>query len=95
MSHKATVLCFAGATFLFAAPAFAAEGATPMGQPMPAETPAAASAAAPAAAPAGAATAAKKRYCVETTLTGTRMAKKICRTRDEWIRTEGFDPVAR
>lgn len=48
-----------------------------------------------AAKPATAAKAEKaKRYCVADTLTGSRMAKKVCRTRAEWIAHNGFDPVA-
>jgi hypothetical protein len=35
-----------------------------------------------------------KRYCVADTLTGSRVQKKICRTREEWIARGGFDPSA-
>ena len=33
-----------------------------------------------------------KRYCVESTITGSRVARKVCRTRAEWLE-EGFDPL--
>lgn len=33
-----------------------------------------------------------KRYCVEGTVTGSRLARKDCRTRAEWLK-EGFDPL--
>ncbi len=35
-----------------------------------------------------------KRYCVVTTTTGSRLAKKTCKTRAEWIADEDFDPLA-
>jgi hypothetical protein len=35
-----------------------------------------------------------KLYCVSDALTGTRMAKKVCRTRAEWIARDGYDPTA-
>jgi hypothetical protein len=35
-----------------------------------------------------------KRYCVVDTLTGSRVQRKICRTRAEWIAHTGSDPTA-
>lgn len=34
----------------------------------------------------------QKKYCVVDTLTGSRIAQKICKTREAWMR-EGFDPL--
>jgi hypothetical protein len=34
-----------------------------------------------------------RQYCVETELTGTRMPRKTCKTREQWIKEDGFDPV--
>ncbi|HEX8383171.1 MAG TPA: hypothetical protein VF592_07335 [Sphingomonas sp.] len=33
------------------------------------------------------------RYCVMGTMTSSRIARKTCRTRDEWL-ANGFDPLA-
>ena len=33
------------------------------------------------------------RYCVKEATTGTRMSRKVCRTRDAWL-ADGFDPLA-
>jgi hypothetical protein len=33
-----------------------------------------------------------KRYCVQSSATGSRIARKVCRTRAEWL-TDGFDPL--
>lgn len=33
-----------------------------------------------------------KRYCVEGAITGSRIGRKECRTRAEWLK-EGFDPL--
>jgi len=33
-----------------------------------------------------------KRYCVQGTITGTRLAQKECRTRADWLK-QGFDPL--
>jgi hypothetical protein len=33
-----------------------------------------------------------KRYCVAGQVTGTRIERKDCRTRSEWLK-EGFDPL--
>jgi hypothetical protein len=35
----------------------------------------------------------EKRYCVVDTLTGSRVPKKVCRTRAEWIAHSGSDPL--
>ena len=35
-----------------------------------------------------------QRYCVVTTTVGSRLPKRICMTREEWLR-EGFDPLAK
>ncbi len=44
-------------------------------------------------APAGKPTSTKTKYCVMTAVTGSRMDRKVCRTRAEWL-AEGFDPHA-
>lgn len=35
------------------------------------------------------------KYCVVDSFTGSRVPRKVCRTRDEWIAREGFDPAAK
>lgn len=35
----------------------------------------------------------EKRYCVKSRVTGARLPRVICKTRDEWIKSEGFDPA--
>jgi hypothetical protein len=35
----------------------------------------------------------QKTYCIVDTLTGSRISRKICKTREAWIRDEGFDPL--
>jgi hypothetical protein len=40
----------------------------------------------------GAQAATPKRYCIKDTPTGTRIEKKTCKTREEWLDT-GFDPL--
>jgi hypothetical protein len=35
----------------------------------------------------------KTKYCVVSELTGTRLPKKTCRTRAQWL-NQGFDPLA-
>lgn len=59
----------------------AAQAETKPGAPAPAPT-----------APAGAKQVKDKLYCVESTHTGTRIRRKNCQTRAEWLR-EGFDPL--
>ena len=50
----------------------------------------------PARSSAKAAPAAKsQRYCVETQVTGSRLARRTCKTRDAWIKSDGFDPAAK
>lgn len=34
------------------------------------------------------------RYCVDETVTGSRIPYRTCQTRDEWLR-DGFDPIAK
>ncbi|NML05516.1 hypothetical protein [Sphingomonas sp. G-3-2-10] len=34
-----------------------------------------------------------KRYCVESDVTGSRMARRTCKTRDQWLKEDGFDPI--
>jgi hypothetical protein len=34
-----------------------------------------------------------RQICVETELTGTRMPRKTCKTREQWIKQDGFDPL--
>jgi len=33
------------------------------------------------------------KYCILDTVTGSRIAKKVCKTRDAWMREDGFDPL--
>jgi len=33
------------------------------------------------------------KYCIVDTVTGSRIAKKVCKTRDDWMREDGFDPL--
>jgi hypothetical protein len=35
-----------------------------------------------------------KKYCVVDSITGSRIARKICKTRDAWL-DQGFDPLAK
>jgi hypothetical protein len=37
----------------------------------------------------------QKKYCIVDTVTGSRITQKICKTREAWIRDEGFDPLDR
>ncbi len=34
------------------------------------------------------------RYCVKDTTTGSRLPKKTCKTRADWIADDNFDPLA-
>ena len=34
------------------------------------------------------------KYCVVDTLTGSRVPRKQCRTRADWMASNGFDPLA-
>jgi hypothetical protein len=33
------------------------------------------------------------KYCVVDTVTGSRIPQKICKTREAWMREDGFDPL--
>lgn len=35
------------------------------------------------------------RYCIVDTITGSRIAKRECKTREAWMRENGFDPLDR
>ena len=59
-----------------------------------AATPSAPASGASQAAPAPTPATAERRYCVVTVPTGSRLERRDCRTRAEWLR-EGFDPLAR
>lgn len=37
---------------------------------------------------------AEKRYCVATKFTGSRVPRKECKTRAQWIADDNFDPLA-
>lgn len=34
-----------------------------------------------------------RQYCVESEITGSRIRHMVCKTRDQWIKEEGVDPV--
>jgi hypothetical protein len=34
-----------------------------------------------------------KRYCVVYSVTESRIERKVCKTRDEWMRDDNFDPL--
>lgn len=34
-----------------------------------------------------------KRYCVESEVTGSRVPMRVCKTRDQWLKEDGFDPI--
>lgn len=53
----------------------------------------AADAAPPANATPTAAPSPQAKYCIVDTVTGSRIAKKVCKTRDAWMRDDGFDPL--
>jgi hypothetical protein len=36
----------------------------------------------------------KQQYCVQDEITGSRMPRKVCKTRAEWISEDGFDPLS-
>ena len=38
---------------------------------------------------------ASQQYCVQDEITGSRMPRKVCKTRAEWIAEDGFDPLSR
>jgi hypothetical protein len=33
------------------------------------------------------------KYCVVDTVTGSRIPQKVCKTREAWMREDGFDPL--
>jgi len=35
----------------------------------------------------------QKKYCIVDTATGSRIPQKICKTREAWMREDGFDPL--
>lgn len=35
-----------------------------------------------------------KRYCVSDTIVGSRLPKKVCKTRAQWMADDNFDPLA-
>lgn len=35
-----------------------------------------------------------KRYCIVTKTTGSRLARKTCKSRADWIADDNFDPLA-
>jgi hypothetical protein len=49
--------------------------------------------AAPAPAPSDQPTASEKKYCVVDTPTGTRINRKTCKTRQQWMSQDQFDPL--
>jgi hypothetical protein len=36
-----------------------------------------------------------QKYCVVDTVTGSHLSHKICKTRQDWISQDGFDPLAK
>lgn len=61
--------------------------------PQVAPTPATASITGPAQPEGGQPQARKRRYCVMTAITGSRIERKTCRTRQAWL-AQGFDPLS-
>ncbi len=57
-----------------------------------ADTAATTAATASATAPAAQSAAKPKSYCVKEALTGSRLERKVCKTRDEWL-AQGWDPL--
>lgn len=37
----------------------------------------------------------QKTYCIVDTITGTRIQRKICKTREAWMHEDNFDPLNR
>jgi hypothetical protein len=35
-----------------------------------------------------------QRYCVMNFATGSRVGHKVCKTREQWLQEDGFDPLA-
>jgi hypothetical protein len=34
-----------------------------------------------------------RKVCVETEITGSRLVRKTCKTREQWIKEDGIDPL--
>lgn len=60
-----------------------ASGSRPAGDEAPAAR------ATPAAEP----TPTQKKYCIVDAVTGSRIPQKVCKTREAWMREDGFDPL--
>ena len=80
VSIRSRTLALTAAVLGFAAPAMASAAERPAGAPP-----------APIASPTPQA---ETRYCVADIVTGSRIAKKVCHTRKEWL-NQGFDPLAK
>lgn len=85
---KTVVIALSGALIAAASPALADTGRAP------AEPSATASSAALVDTPAVKPAASKQRYCIIDTTTGSRIPKKTCQTRAQWLDL-GFDPLAK
>jgi hypothetical protein len=35
----------------------------------------------------------KRQYCIKDTFTGSHLSRKVCKTRTEWIASNGVDPA--
>lgn len=71
-----------GLLALVAEPALAAEGRLPPDDTMPA-----------ARAKLDRPQATEKKYCVVAVVTGSRIPLRTCKTRDQWMRDDDFDPL--
>ena len=85
---KTVALSLAGTLLAVASPAFA-DVARTAAEPSNVELTSAVLVQAPKASPVKA-----TRYCVTDTVTGSRIARKSCQTREQWI-VQGFDPLAK
>ncbi len=87
MTSKKTRLGGATMAGLIAATIVAAPaGARPQAAPGNSQTPSAGATPKPTEAD-------SRRYCVENRYTGSRLARKTCKTRAQWIAQDGFDPL--
>lgn len=84
---KTVIATLAGTLIAAASPA-----ATRADVSSAASAPAALAPAASADTPVPAKAAKAKRYCVQNTITGSRLPQRTCQTRDEWL-AQGFDPL--
>lgn len=75
--------------FATAAALTLAAGSAQASRPQPTGDEAPAARATPAAEP----TTRQKTYCIVDTITGSRISRKICKTREAWMREDGFDPL--